>query len=100
MPLGNRPFTEKRAYVRMRMDCPMDYRREGAPRRPATCLNLSVGGVLFRTDEPIDVGQRLAIHVTPTLPISPPLAATVEVLRVEQPVPGTYHVAGVITDVA
>ncbi len=100
MALG-RGYTEKRAYVRMQMDCPMEYGLPGAPKRMATCLNLSVGGLLFETDEPIPLGQRLSIKVMPSIPISPPLSATVEVLRVEDGARrGSYRIAGLITEVA
>ncbi len=99
MALGHRPYTEKRAYVRMQMDCPMDYAPPGAPPRKARCVNLSVGGVLFETDERLDLGQHLDIQVQPSIPISPPLSAVVEVVRVEEAPRGAFRIAGMITQV-
>ncbi|GAB6068732.1 hypothetical protein JCM13664_20530 [Methylothermus subterraneus] len=61
----------------------------------ATCQNLSGGGISFVSPRPIEIGKALEIKIAPANPITPPLEAFVEVLRVEER-DGEYEVAAAI----
>lgn len=89
---------EQRGFRRIKVDCDLDFRREGSQRvLRGHCEDLSAGGVLFIARENLDVGARLEISVLPGNRVTPPLNAIIEVVRTEPcPHTGALRVAGVI----
>ncbi len=97
---------ERRAAVRIPVNCPMVYRLRDIPTRfSATCLDLSVEGICFETDKPLAVGTELEVRIEPGLTISPPLNARFRVLRcnkldnVEEKSPRGFRIAGCIEEI-
>ena len=101
MYFPTRDYSEKRRHVRMQVDCPMVYGPAGTnERHRATCIDLSVSGIKFSVDQPVDPGSQLNVVVKPQSRLWPPLLALVEVLRVEPTeAESTFHVAGRIAQV-
>lgn len=87
---------ERRRFIRMQTRCKMVYRfPQSTETFDATCQNLSGAGLMFTTSHPIDPGKALEIKIVPANPVTPPLEAFVEVLRVEER-DGEYEVAAAI----
>jgi len=60
------------------------------------CLNLSAAGILFRTHEQLTAGSSLEITVSPENPLTPPLNALIEIIRVVPVENDEYEVAATI----
>lgn len=87
---------ERRQFIRMQTRCKMTYRfPQSTETFEATCQDLSGAGIKFTTCRPIDLGKALEIRIAPANPVTPPLEAFVEVLRVEEQ-DGEYEVAAAI----
>ena len=66
----------------MPIDCLLEYSIVGEDgEHQGTVVNLSHNGILFTTDEPLDVGRLLSIVLTAGDVTAPPLRATVKVTR-------------------
>ena len=93
-------YSERRDFRRMTLDSPARYRLRGA-KRPvsATAKNLSGGGVLLLTHEPLKPQSELALAISPGKTVTPPLSAYGKVLRCEPVGEGSYEVACRITRV-
>ncbi|MEJ2393673.1 MAG: PilZ domain-containing protein, partial [Candidatus Thiodiazotropha sp.] len=77
-------YDEKRDFHRMGIDCPAQFRIQGADEvSDAIVKNLSASGMLLLTSIEIDPGTPLLVHIVPMNSITPPLSATVSVLRSE-----------------
>jgi hypothetical protein len=75
-------FAEKRSFHRMAVNGPVRFRINGDPEiSTGRVVNLSGNGLLIAHEREIPVDARLAVMITPTQAITPPLAAEVEVLR-------------------
>jgi len=59
-------------------------------------INLSAAGILFRTKEKLNEGASLEVSVKPVNPITPPLNALIEVIRVVPVENNEYEVAATI----
>jgi hypothetical protein len=93
-------YSEKRDFRRMTLECPVYYRLRGA-KQPAsgTAKNLSGGGVLLLTQEPLEARSELALAILPGKTVTPPLSAYAKVLRCDPVAEGRYEVACRITRV-
>lgn len=92
-------YDEKRDFHRMGIDCPAQFRIQGADEvSDAIVKNLSASGMLLLTSIEIDPGTPLLVHIVPMNSITPPLSATVSVLRSE-PATGGYEVACTIEQI-
>ncbi len=92
-------YDEKRDFHRMGIDCPAQFRIQGADEvSDAIVKNLSASGMLLLTSIEIDPGTPLLVHIVPMNSITPPLSATVSVLRSE-PAAGGYEVACTIEQI-
>ena len=79
-----RSYDEKRDFMRVPVVCELALETQPDGRRfSATGQNLSAGGVLFHTDEPLRTGDQLEMHIDSGQPLFPDLDATIEVVRVE-----------------
>jgi hypothetical protein len=78
-------YSEKRDFIRMPVQCPV-YVRESASdiEETAELLDLSATGVRFVSQRALDTGARLELTVKPDHPITPPLEATISVIRCEE----------------
>lgn len=97
--LNSRQYIEKRDFMRMALNCPVNYESTLSRRgkKTGTCVDLSANGISFLCDDKISVGDELDISVKPQLAISPPFNATMTVIRVEQQgLSNTYSIAGII----
>lgn len=87
-------YIEKRDFLRMGVDCPARFRIQGTDGvTNAVVKNLSASGLLILTQQEISPGTRLLVHIAPSNNITPPLAATVNVLRSEPATAGGYEMA-------
>jgi hypothetical protein len=92
-------YAEKRDFRRMGIDCPAQFRIQGADEVcDAIVKNLSASGMLLSATIEIAPGTQLLVHIVPMNSITPPLSATVSVLRSE-PVAGGYEVACTIEQI-
>ncbi len=90
-----RDYSEKRDYIRMTIDCKVSYKEIGSDEfKTGSSKNLSGKGLLFSTDREIKIGTLLDIDVTASNDVTPPLAAIVEVVRVEMMEPDTRYEIG------
>lgn len=90
-----RDYSEKRDYIRMTIDCKVSYKEIGSNEyKTGDSKNLSGKGLLFSTDREIKIGTLLDIDVTSANDITPPLAAIVEVVRIEMMEPDMRYEIG------
>lgn len=97
--LNSRQYIEKRDFMRMALNCPVDYQpsESSQGKKTGTCIDLSANGISFLCDDEIEVGTELKISVQPQLAISPPFNAVMKVIRVsQQGESNSFSVAGVI----
>lgn len=74
---------ERRAFVRLPIDCTVVIKKTGKDTVSyGSGKNLSGNGILFETAETISPGSKLEIDVVPTLEKFKPLNATAHVVRV------------------
>jgi len=78
----SRDYDEKRDFFRMAADCPLTLKHDGTAYE-GHCINLSAGGIFFRTEQTLPVGSDVEIHISPDKSVVPPLNAIVEVIRGE-----------------
>jgi hypothetical protein len=87
-------YSEKRDFPRMTMECPGLYRPEGAPQpAPTLVKNLSGGGVLLLTEQPVAADTQIALEILPGKNVTPPLSAYVKVIRCDATEEGNYALA-------
>lgn len=77
-------YDDQRKFQRMDLECPVRFSVEGQPGlKEGTAKNLSATGLLLHLSEPVAAGSRLTVAVEPPSDITPPLHASVEVIRCE-----------------
>lgn len=77
--------------------CDMEFTHTGSGAKgTAHSINLSAAGILFRTNEKLSQGVSLEISVKPVNPVTPPLNALIEIIRVVPIDNGEYEVAATI----
>lgn len=76
-----RDYDEKRGYPRMEIECPASFAIVGEDDGGAIVQNLSGGGVLMWVERALNPGDELTIEVKPIKDITPPMRASVRVLR-------------------
>ena len=99
MSLDQRSYDEKRDFVRVTVDCEVGLQpASGGQQFMANGKNLSAGGVLFHTDEQLQPGDQLEMHIEAHQALLSVLDATIEVVRVQSIGDGrTSAVGGTIT---
>jgi len=84
MSLDQRSYDEKRDFIRVPVQCEVTLETLGTGKHfVAEGRNLSGNGVLFLTDETLQPGDRLNLHIEATEVLMSVLDATIEVVRVE-----------------
>ena len=76
-------YAEKRDFLRMPIDCELSFSESGGGKQYiGNVINLSSKGILFTSNTEFKPGARLDITLTPSNSITPPMEATVVVMRV------------------
>lgn len=76
-------YAEKRDFLRMPIDCALSFSESGSSKQHSgNVINLSSKGILFTSNSDFAPGSRLDITLTPSNSITPPMEATVVVMRV------------------
>lgn len=83
MNLANRSYEEKRNFIRMKVNTPVDIRVDEVRRVHGTCHNLSGGGMLVSLPESLPLGCQLEVTVSSSHGHSPMLRALTRVSRVQ-----------------
>jgi hypothetical protein len=95
MSMDRRSYEEKRGFIRIPVACEISLvRASGGEPFTATGRNLSAGGVAFDTDETLQPGDCLEMHIEAGQTLHSVLDATIEVLRVEPGRAGRACAAG------
>ena len=93
-------FSEKRDFRRMGIDCPAQFRIQGADEMTDGLVkNLSASGLLILAAQEIAPETRLLVNIAPTNPITPPLSAIARVLRSTASAAGGYEIACAIDEI-
>lgn len=80
----SRDYDEKRDFIRMCIEGPMSFSRQGdAAVHSATAKDLSGSGLGFVSAVPLALGELLQVSVVPGTSMVAPLRAEVEVVRAE-----------------
>lgn len=91
----NQAYSEKRNYIRMRVDTPAHVSIEGSETAlEGICRDLSGGGASIELDQSISPGTVLTVTVTSTHGHAPMLQVSGEVIRAE-PGDDGQHVLGI-----
>lgn len=91
-------YDEKRDYIRMSADHPLQFSEIGSSDRlDGICKNLSATGILFTTPNAIAEGTRLMVTINPQYSVVQPFEAEVEVIRADPDESGSqFKIAGKI----
>ncbi len=97
MTLDQRSYEEKRDFIRMPVECEISLEDKASGKCfQANARNLSASGVLFSTDELLQPGDRLEMHIEAHQALLSVLDASIEVLRVELADDGCSCTAGCV----
>jgi len=78
-----REYDEKRDYMRISVDCWIEYiTADSTEGRNGKVKNLSGRGMMFYTDEEIQLESSMEVTIKPDNELTPPLHARVKVVRV------------------
>jgi hypothetical protein len=92
-------YSEKRDFIRMPVNRPVQVREPASGREEtAELLDLSASGVRLRFGRALEAGARLELRIQPDRPITPPLEATLSVLRCDV-IDDGYDIAATIEQV-
>lgn len=87
-------FSEKRGFYRMCVECQLEYTEKGNDEtRTGHVKNISGDGILFHTDSAVTVGTEMNIIVKAGSNLTPPLHATIEIIRCNLTDDDSYEVA-------
>ena len=92
MNLANRSYEEKRNFIRMRVDTPVDVTLGQQRHWEGKCHNLSGGGMLISVPEALPLGVELEVTVSSNHGHHPMLKALTKVCRVAPQTPQDYRV--------
>jgi len=89
--------SENRKFIRMDTHCEMTFMRPGSSEKSTGhSINLSAAGILFSTESIVEEGASFDITVSSINPITPPLNALIQIVRVVKIEGNTYEVAATI----
>jgi len=84
MTLGDQDYSEKREFIRMFINAPVDYAITGSDDwKSGIGKDLSGGGLSFMTQDSLSEGDKVDVKLRPMSPVTPPLEAKVTVIRVD-----------------
>ncbi|MBB3168978.1 PilZ domain-containing protein [Simiduia aestuariiviva] len=82
MSLANRAYSEKRNFIRMRIDTPVEITLDEDQTLNGLCCDLSGGGMAVEVDRALPVGTQLTISLSSSHGHNPMLRAKAHVARV------------------
>jgi hypothetical protein len=82
MSVIDRPYSEKRNFIRMKINSPVTIVHEGNSYQ-ATCKDLSGAGMQLESDGPFSIGDELQVTIQQSGDNRLPFNAIVEVTRVQ-----------------
>ncbi len=82
MDLASRTYQEKRNFIRMKVETPVDISLDRERNMRGTCHNLSGGGMLISLPEPLPLGTQMEAVVSSNHGHHPMLKALVQVCRI------------------
>ena len=84
MSLDDQDYAEKRDFIRMFINAPVDYAIAGSGDwQSGIGKDLSGGGLSFTTKGTLSEGDKVDVKLHPITPVTPPLEAKVTVIRVD-----------------
>jgi c-di-GMP-binding flagellar brake protein YcgR len=87
MNLANRSYEEKRSFIRMKVNTPVDVKLDQQRQLAGICHNLSGGGMLISIPESLPLGAELEVTLSSHHGHSPMLRARTKVNRVQPEIP-------------
>ena len=94
MSLDEQEYDEKRDFIRMFINAPVDFAISGSNDwNTGTGKDLSGGGLSFSSDKPMSEGEKVDIKLHPLTPVTPPLEASVTVIRTDELEDNSYIVS-------
>jgi hypothetical protein len=81
MSQNDRDYSEKRDYIRMRLEAPVTLHHDGKE-IPALCLDLSSTGMQLEADSALNMGDKVRVHIASDHNELRGLDAEAEVMRV------------------
>ncbi len=81
MSQSDHAYTEKRDYIRMRLEAPVTLQHAGRD-IPAVCLDLSSTGMQLEAESTVSLGEKVRVHIASEHNELKGLDAEVEVVRV------------------
>lgn len=100
MSREEKDYSEKRDFIRMFIDAPVDYALKGTGQwQKGVGKDLSASGMAFTVNEDVSVGDLVEIRLKPATEVTPPLEATVKVIRCEAVSSGGYELSTIIEEI-
>ena len=97
MSREDQDYSEKRNFIRMFIDAPIEYCASGSDNwQKGTGKDLSATGIAFIANEDYSEGDLIEVKLKPATDVTPPLEATVKVIRSEPYEPGGYELSTII----
>ncbi|PCJ49966.1 MAG: PilZ domain-containing protein [Gammaproteobacteria bacterium] len=85
MSLDDQDYAEKRDFIRMFINAPVDYAiADTGDWQSGIGKDLSGGGLSFSTEGTLSEGDKVDVKLQPITPVTPPLEAKVTVIRIDQ----------------
>lgn len=90
-------YSEKRDFIRMFIDAPIEYCASGSNDwQKGIGKDLSATGIAFIANEDYSEGDLIEVKLKPATKVTPPLEATVKVIRSEPAESGGYELSTII----
>ena len=97
MSREDQEYSEKRDFIRMFINAPVSYCASGTDEwQKGIGKDLSATGIAFVTNESYNEGDLIEIKLKPETTVTPPLEATVKVMRCEANEGGGYELSTII----
>ena len=97
MSREDQDYSEKRDFIRMFIDAPIEYCAAGTNQwQKGTGKDLSATGIAFVANESYQPDDLVEIKLKPATEVTPPLEATVKVIRSEPCDEGGYELSTII----
>lgn len=99
MSTDDNTYSEKRDFIRMRINSPVDISLAGKTYR-GTCKDLSGAGMLVETEQAFDIGAKVDISIDQDNDKHLPFNAKAEVSRITEGESNNYIVGLIIKEIA
>lgn len=97
MSREDQEYSEKRDFIRMFINAPISYCASGSTEwQQGTGKDLSATGIAFITEQSFSEGDLIEVKLKPETNVTPPLEATVKVVRCAANEGGGYELSTII----